>query len=705
MTAPPRPEQIDGLTWSGVGKIVDKLTTVAQRRRFRALVATLMVVMAGLWTATAEPGCWKPEQKPPALEKPPVGTLVKDDGAALRFSIREGAIANHFYRHGPVAAHVLLRSGDTPRVLVAFPAGNSGAGIWFEAPGATLELEGELAPIEDRGGYGVSATVVARGVDRLRVRKAVLGSVRVLRDYNRDRTLPEGFDQQRTLDGALEISRRSADGDNTYRLRLEPLAATVLEDGAALSGKEIRFRVTATTDEPPLTPIPMDELLGPGAGADRRARQALAFLSYEEKLLAGSWRFLTYFGRDTLLSTRLLMPALTERAIEAALGSVIERLSPTGAVAHEEDIGEFPGFHGKEAPAYDYKMVDDDFMLAPVLAAYLFERRGNHDRAALLKRKTAGGERYANAVARNLAYVLDRARPYAERPGVDTLIALKEGMNVGEWRDSEMGLGGGRIAYNVNAALVPAALRAAALLYRHPAINDAERADDAERLAKAWAGVGERFRVEIPRAKAEARLRAYAEEIGVPIEPALESLVDEPVTFPALALDGAGKPLPILHSDDGFVLVFGEPDREALRDIADRIVRPFPAGLRTPVGIVVANPAYAPAKALRDQFTREHYHGTVIWSWQQALMASGLERQLARRDLDVPTREVLTRARKALWEAIEGGGELRSSELWSWAVEDGRWKVVPFGQGSGHHAESNAAQLWSTVYLALEPPR
>src|SRR5690606_28483469 len=117
-------------------------------------------------------------------------------------------------------------------------------------------------------------------------------------------------------------------------------------------------------------------------------------------------------------------------------------------------------------------------------------------------------------------------------------------------------------------ALVPAALRAAALLYRHPAINDGERAAEAERLAAAWAGVGERFRVEIPRAEAEARLRAHAAEIGVPSEPALASLVDEPVRFPALALDGAGKPLPILHSDDGFVLVFGEPDRQELRDIA-----------------------------------------------------------------------------------------------------------------------------------------
>ncbi len=71
------------------------------------------------------------------------------------------------------------------------------------------------------------------------------------------------------------------------------------------------------------------------------ARNALTFLSYKEKFLAGSWRFNTYFGRDTLMSVRLLMPALTPEAVEAGLGAVLTRLSPQGEVAHEEDIGEF----------------------------------------------------------------------------------------------------------------------------------------------------------------------------------------------------------------------------------------------------------------------------------------------------------------------------------------------------------------------------
>ena len=53
-------------------------------------------------------------------------------GPALAFRIDEGHNLNSFLRDGPVAAHLLLRSGTEPRILVAFPAGNSGVGLWFE---------------------------------------------------------------------------------------------------------------------------------------------------------------------------------------------------------------------------------------------------------------------------------------------------------------------------------------------------------------------------------------------------------------------------------------------------------------------------------------------------------------------------------------------------------------------------------------------
>ena len=86
-------------------------------------------------------------------------------------------------------------------------------------------------------------------------------------------------------------------------------------------------------------------------------------------------------------------------------------------------------------------------------------------------------------------------------------------------------------------------------------------------------------------------------------------------------------------------------------------------------------------------------------------MAAGLERQLARTDLPVSTRAILTRAQDDLWKAINATAATRNSELWSWTYENGRYRVVPFGAGKQDADESNAAQLWSTVYLAVRPPK
>jgi hypothetical protein len=124
----------------------------------------------------------------------------------------------------------------------------------------------------------------------------------------------------------------------------------------------------------------------------------------------------------------------------------------------------------------------------------------------------------------------------------------------------------------------------------------------------------------------------------------------------------------------------------------------------TDIGLLVANPALA-SREVQARFTPAAYHGAVVWSWQQALLAAGLERQLARRDLPPATRTVLKDAQAKLWRAIEATQATRSSELWSWAFKDGKYVVVPFGAGKADVDESNAAQLWSTVYLAVRPPR
>jgi hypothetical protein len=212
------------------------------------------------------------------------------------------------------------------------------------------------------------------------------------------------------------------------------------------------------------------------------------------------------------------------------------------------------------------------------------------------------------------------------------------------------------------------------------------------------------FEVAVDNSRARAAVESYARQIGVPPREALASLGAEAVFFHAISLDGAGKPVPIVNSDEGFALLFGAPAPATLDLELRSVMRPFPLGLLTGVGMVVANPVFADA-GMKARFTSHAYHGTVVWSWQQALFASGLERQLERADLPSVEREHLLAAQRALWPVIRSTRPIENSELWSWRFVAGRYRVAPFGASRKDVDESNAAQLWSSVYLAIKPPR
>lgn len=161
---------------------------------------------------------------------------------------------------------------------------------------------------------------------------------------------------------------------------------------------------------------------------------------------------------------------------------------------------------------------------------------------------------------------------------------------------------------------------------------------------------------------------------------------------------------------DGFAFLFTNPPDAFLQEAAGRILRPFPAGLRTDVGVVVANTALDTLDSpLQATFTRGDYHGTVIWSWQQAMLAAGLERQLQRTDLQADTRTQLQAAQTELWKVIQAASALGTGELWSWQPQNGKAVYDSFADAAVAENrfvdESNAAQLWSTVYLAVQPPK
>jgi hypothetical protein len=180
-------------------------------------------------------------------------------------------------------------------------------------------------------------------------------------------------------------------------------------------------------------------------------------------------------------------------------------------------------------------------------------------------------------------------------------------------------------------------------------------------------------------------------------------LGSEDVRFHAIALDAAGVPIPVMHSDEGFALLFEHLDAARVDRAVTVLLRPFPAGLMTQAGMLVANPAFC-APSLQAHFTRNAYHGTVVWSWQQALFAAGLARQLQRRDLPRTVRTHLVTAQQLLWSAINATQSMKNSELWSWSFAAGHYQVAPFGAAAADADESDAAQLWSTVYLAVRPP-
>jgi hypothetical protein len=133
--------------------------------------------------------------------------------------------------------------------------------------------------------------------------------------------------------------------------------------------------------------------------------------------------------------------------------------------------------------------------------------------------------------------------------------------------------------------------------------------------------------------------------------------------------------------------------------MVETLARPFPAGLMTDVGLLVANPVYAPGE-LAARFDRTRYHGTVIWGWQQALLAAALTHQLRRADLGASARASVLQLRTRLRSALAATRALRGSELWSWSQANGRYRIEPFGQRAQDETESNAAQLWSTIQLA-----
>lgn len=653
---------------------------------------------------------------------------------------------------------------------VAWPAGNSGTVAFFSPKNGingTLALklldEGQNRPIgpiyyptaqtnlsRNASGIGCGIHMNSSAVLDL----AIMGSIRTIRDFTEGPSIlvPEIQNaievRSSQLNTAAYLSRLWLDNVTTTRMTFTASPntpnASVFVNGKTLEFSAGNYLFTAYFDYPRLTQLSAAEDLAPEAQGliEQQPQQtnSLSFLSYTEKLLAGAWRFLTYFGRDSMITLLLMQPVLSEGeggAIEAVIGAVLERLNYTdGKVCHEETIGDYATYQNmlnnitSTAPGCTYQMVDTDFYLAPVMEHYFLNTATGKARRDAFFAKTAmldfgnQGRSYAELALRNADKVIRSTEHFAFTPNKtkDHLVHLEKDQLVGEWRDSTYGIGGGRIPYDVNTALAPAALRSIAAL--SAAGFFPERPEwhvKAAEYALVWEDYTlQFFEVVVPETEAKSLVTQYASgsDYGFPSN---AEEIDSDVVYHGLSLDGNNNQLiiKVMNTDDSFRHFLLNTTNQTqltsfVNSTANNILKPFPVGLSNPVGLLVANPAYGGNPVYVANWTNNAYHGTVVWSWPMAMMAAGLQRQLHRcndnssapdfcRDGSVHS-NVLA-AYNHLWDLIEANKEHLSTEVWSWQYRGGGFEFVQLGAlpppPGQSPTESDIVQLWSLTFLAV----
>ena len=282
---------------------------------------------------------------------------------------------NYFYADCHVAAHAVVLSPLPesnltvigPRLLVAWPAGNSGVCAFFEPQNGvngTLSIQlvnsttgQSLLPVYEETPRSEFPRVGVRGTIRFNSSASltvpILGSVRTIRDFTEGPSLlvPKIQDAIKfgaTPDGGAVLSRLWLDNVTTVELGFVPVTssdtAAIQVDDRILKFEAGDYQFYAAYNYPQLDRLNESAVLN-SASQELISSQpdtvtSLSFLSYSDKLLAGTWRFLTYFGRDSMIAALLLQPVISDTAMEAVIGAVLERINSTsGTVAHEETIG------------------------------------------------------------------------------------------------------------------------------------------------------------------------------------------------------------------------------------------------------------------------------------------------------------------------------------------------------------------------------
>jgi hypothetical protein len=391
----------------------------------------------------------------------------------------------------------------------------------------------------------------------------------------------------------------------------------------------------------------------------------------------------------------------------------------------------------------NYHMRDDEFQLPVVVARYL----GNpavtaaRKKAFLMDSSDGRGPRIG-LLLKELALVSTLAAPYARDPVVQNLIGSPRLDSTHwrsiSWRDSNAGYANGRFEMDINAIWVPralqsieeilASLRAMGLSQSDLAafapgsgagtpLGDLAR-DPAllQRAIQNWSGATRHFVVTLTPEDIKTRVAAKLQSIPAGersywrAELAKTAVDTLPLTFLAISLDSAGKPIPVVNTDPATWLLLRDgrdttPEAIASvqRDVS-AIMRPYPVGLFVGgLGPVVANDAYA-SPAVWEAFRKDTYHSPrVVWGREVNLILLGLANQISgarndsARSRSQDLIEYVDAMRGALMRtylAVDSSG-LKHNELWSYEIDGGTLKPIRYGA-------STDVQLWNMTDLAVQ---
>ncbi|CAE6417630.1 unnamed protein product [Rhizoctonia solani] len=716
----------------------------------------------------------------PLLTQPaPAESLVTSN-----LTVTSGGYDNYFYRSNLTSATLLLTNAGfistrTPnRMIIVHPAGNSGSLLYWVPYGnnasnltITLQPDSLKSAIGPNGLHGLQGILLFSMNAELG--PVQIGSVRQVRDYVEGGGLSRALfnftvtqldesvvwlsrrwlnDTTETLANGTTISRRYG-----YELRLQAESGTRFEVVASNNtsippvvrvlvpdNNPGRVSWTAQVNETHIPPLGVSQVFASGSANNSNlntVREQFAFLTYQTKWTAGSWRFLTYFSARIISSS----------AIEAVIGAAIERLNYTdGRVAHEEAIGDYATLvninegHPERGNSVflDYKMKDTHCLILPQLLNWALYN-GTIDNTTInrfldTRARLQPNYTYRALLDKNVQYIMNTSQAFAQDPAnYGNLARIERGISVGNWRDSNAGIGWGVYPVDISTALQPAALHAIADLAALGVLNNS-----LEATAREWGDTWERespkfFRVTVSSGDAESRLVEYVQQANLSTAllygngslndtTALSTAINVTelgnATFYGLSLLEDGSVAQVMNSDLGFNLLY---NRNISRELISAVIyalQSFPRGLLTNIGQLVANPAYDSNRTRISQLDRTAYHGTVSWSWQTSLMALGLRRVIkACQSLDPDATDILRaglqrpewcddaavmgpllRARSHLNKSIVGSAPEIYSEVWSWAYgDDGRFSVTPLGELSAAGTETSAIQLWSFAALAI----